>query len=127
MNKQLLLLYLLILAFLSLNPWIRPSDTKALGFVGWDKLGHALAYGTLTVLMIITLGKPLRGSAIIIAVLASAGIGTFAEFCQSWLTSTRNFSWLDVGANGMGAVTGAAGYWVVQVLSGFFRQFWKNA
>lgn len=128
MNKQLLFLYLLILAFLSLNPWVRPSDAKALGFVAWDKISHAAAYGLLTILIIFAHSKPARGiSSIIIAIVAAASIGIFAEYCQAWFTSTRNFSWLDASANSLGAVTGAIIYWVYQTLSGIIRQSWKNA
>ncbi|MGZ8215845.1 VanZ family protein [Methylomagnum sp.] len=128
MNKQLLFLYLLILAFLSLNPWVRPSDAKALGFVAWDKISHALAYGLLTILINFAFPKQARGRySLIISIVTAAGIGIFAEYCQAWLTSTRSFSWLDASANGLGAVTGAAGYWVYQALSGIIRQSWKNA
>lgn len=128
MNKQLLFLYLLILAFLSLNPWVRPSDTKALGLIAWDKVGHAAAYGLLTILIIFAYSKPARGFySVVIAVIVAAGIGIFAEYCQAWFTSTRSFSWLDASANSLGAVTGAVGYWIYQTLSGIIRQSWKSA
>jgi VanZ family protein len=109
--KTLLATYLSALAFLSLNPWLRPSAGTVAGFVAWDKIDHAIAYGGLTILLIMAFGKTLRGYLLLLlAILVSSAIGILAEYCQAWLTETRQFSSFDVYANGFGAVLGAAGF-----------------
>ena len=75
-----------------------------------DKLGHALAYGILTVLGLYAYARhPL-------SVLAGVfSLGLALEGLQ-YLTPTRTFEWLDVAANGVGIVLGLA---IVAVSRGF--------
>jgi VanZ family protein len=128
LTKPLLALYLSTLAFLSLNPWLRPSGEPAVGFIAWDKLDHALAYGGLAVLVILALPKGMRGLARIATAMAiSASFGLFTEYCQSWLTETRQFSWADAIANGFGAMIGALGFLVFRLCRGLIRESAENA
>ena len=41
---RVLSIYLIILAFLSLNPWLHPDSSLAIGNIAWDKIDHATAY-----------------------------------------------------------------------------------
>ena len=119
MKKILLALYLATLAFLSLNPWLRPSGGDAFGEIAWDKVDHAMAYGGLTVLLIAALGKTLRGYWLpLAAILVSAALGAFMEYCQAWFTETRQFSVVDAYANGVGAIFGALEF-------GLFQFVWR--
>lgn len=110
--KLLLLSYLIILGFLSLNPWVLPDPKPAMGVITWDLLDHAIAYGLLSILMMIALRqqpRPLVMTSIV--VLASSLVGVLFEYGQYWLTSTRQFSFYDAVANAFGAVLGVAVLW----------------
>jgi len=110
--KWLLLIYLIILGFLSLNPWLLPDSKLAMGFIAWDLLDHAAAYGLLSVLMTIAFRqqcRPLMMTSIVI--LTSSLIGVLFEYGQYWFTSTRQFSFYDAVANVFGAVLGMAVLW----------------
>ncbi|MDP1774673.1 MAG: VanZ family protein [Methylobacter sp.] len=110
--KWLLLIYLIILGFLSLNPWLLPDSKLAMGFIAWDLLDHAAAYGLLSVLMTIAFRqqcRPLMMTSIVI--LTSSLIGVLFEYGQYWFTSTRQFSFYDAVANVLGAVLGMAVLW----------------
>jgi VanZ family protein len=121
--KSLLVVYLLALAFLSLNPWLRPSSELAIGSITWDKIDHGLAYGVLAIIIILTFRKPAPKFGLTAsAVLISAAVGVTVEFLQSWLTLVREFSWFDAYANGIGAAIGALGFWSFRVLSRVIRQ-----
>jgi VanZ family protein len=114
--KCLLLSYLIILGFLSLNPWVLPDPEPAIGFISWDLLDHAAAYGLLSVLMMIALRRqyrPLIVTSIVISV--SSMIGVLFEYGQYWLTSTRHFSVYDAAANIFGAVLGVTLLWSVWI------------
>lgn len=127
-NKTLLALYLSILAFLSLNPWLRPSSAPAIGPIAWDKLGHAGVYGGLAILLALALPNTVRGPVrTAIAVLIAAGFGLFVEYCQSWLTETRQFSWEDALANGVGAAVGALGFFIIRMSRRLNRESPQNA
>jgi len=112
--KWWLLLYLVILGFLTLNPWLRPDSNLAIGFIPWDLLDHAVAYGLLSVLMMLTFrqqDRPLIMTSIVIT--ASSLIGVLFEYCQYWFTSNRQFSFFDAAANVCGAVLGVIVFWGV--------------
>lgn len=114
--KWLLLIYLIILGFLSLNPWLLPDSKLAMGFIAWDLLDHAAAYGLLSVLMTIAFRqqcRPLMMTSIVI--LTSSLIGVLFEYGQYWFTSTRQFSFYDAVANVFGAVLGMAVLWGVWI------------
>ena len=111
-----LLFYLIILGFLSLNPWLRPDSEQAVGSITWDLLDHALAYGLLSVLMMFAFrqqGRPLVITSIVI--LASSLTGVFFEYSQYWFTSNRQFSFFDAAANVCGAALGVFVFWGVRV------------
>ncbi len=105
--RLLLFLYFATLTFLTLNPWIRPDSSPAVGNIYWDKIDHATAYALLAGLMLLAFKfcKPLWLYAIFVLLITSS-IGLFLEFCQLWLTSNRMFSYEDAYANVFGALLG---------------------
>ncbi|MDD5035700.1 MAG: VanZ family protein [Methylococcaceae bacterium] len=112
----IVLSYVLLLVFLSLNPWLRPDAHQAVGFITWDLVDHAAAYGLLTVLLLSQIKWRGRQSMItLLAVMVSAALGVFLEFGQLWLTSVRSFSWFDAYANIFGAVMGAFAFWLIRL------------
>lgn len=119
--KWWLLLYLVILGFLSLNPWLLPDPSQAIGFITWDLLDHAAAYGLLSVLMMLTFMRYDSPWAMaLVLVLASSLLGVLFEYGQHWLTLTRQFSLYDAMANVFGAVLGVVVFLVARVyLSGY--------
>jgi len=111
-----LLFYLTILGFLSLNPWLLPDPKQAIGFITWDLLDHAVAYGLMSVLMMFAFrqqGRPLVMISIVI--LASSLTGVLFEYGQYWFTSTRQFSFYDAAANVFGSVLGVFMFWGVRI------------
>ena len=110
----IIIIYLLLLGFLSLNPWVRPDSHQFIGVITWDLLDHAAAYGLLSIL-ILSLTKRRKWKFVIIlpAVLVSSVLGIILEFAQLWFTSTRSFSWYDAYSNIFGAVIGAIVYWYI--------------
>ncbi|MDD5411248.1 MAG: VanZ family protein [Methylobacter sp.] len=107
----LLLFYLVVLGFLSLNPWLRPNPEQAIGFIAWDLLDHAVAYGLLSVLLMSAFIKRRRSLAMTFMVVVAASlIGVLFEYCQYWFTSTRQFSFYDAVANIFGSVLGVAAF-----------------
>ena len=110
--------YLLVLFFLSLNPWVRPVFRDDI--FSPDKLEHALAYGGLAILVFFCLNKWRNGSirsttrGWISAVLFSALIGVFVEIAQSLFTHNRTGSVEDAVANAFGAGLGCVAYLSVQ-------------
>ncbi len=114
--KWLLLSYLIILGFLSLNPWLLPDPKLAVGFITWDLLDHAVAYGLLSVLMLIAFRQQCRPLVMTsIVILTSSLIGVSFEYGQYWFTSTRQFSIYDAVANVFGAVLGVTMLWGVWI------------
>jgi VanZ family protein len=110
--KWLLLSYLIILGFLSLNPWLLPDPKPAVGFITWDLLDHAAAYALLSVLMMIAFRQQFRPLVVTsVVILASSLIGVLFEYSQYWFTSVRQFSFYDAVANIFGAVLGVAIFW----------------
>jgi VanZ family protein len=114
--KWLWLFFLIILGFLSLNPWLRPESTQAIGLVTWDLIDHAAAYSLLSVLMMLAFrqqDRPLVMASIVVP--AASLIGVLFEYCQYWFTVNRQFSIFDATANVCGAVLGVIVFWGVQV------------
>ncbi len=111
-----LLFYLTILGFLSLNPWLLPDPKQAIGFITWDLLDHAVAYGLLSVLMMFAFRQQGRRLVMIsIVILASSLTGVLFEYGQYWFTSTRQFSFYDAAANVFGSVLGVFMFWGVRI------------
>ena len=113
LNKmRVLLIYGSILTFLSLNPWLRPASSSAMGYIAWDKIDHAIAYGILSFLLI-SAYKPHKRSAMtsFIVLLSCSLVGLLFEYCQHWFTSTRQFSYEDAAANALGSLMGLILFW----------------
>lgn len=102
----MLTLYLLVLLFLSLNPWLRPASTASL--LSPDRLDHALAYGGLAVILYLCLQNSIidSGSAWIVALLAAIAAGILIELAQTLFTPHRSGSFADAVANAIGAGLG---------------------
>jgi hypothetical protein len=47
-------IYFVILAFLSLNPWLQLDPGQAIGDIAWDKIDHAAAYCLLSLILMWT-------------------------------------------------------------------------
>ena len=85
-----------------------------------DKWVHWLMYGAVTVVIGLEAswakGRGLMaglGVGLIVRVAVFAAVwGGVMEWCQATLTTTRSGEWLDVGANGVGALCGALVLWV---------------
>lgn len=106
--------FLIILAFLNLNPWILPDSSPAIGNIAWDKIDHLIAYCILSLLLMSVYSFHKRRSTVAFMVLlTSFATGLFFEYCQLWFTSTRQFSYYDVMANVFGAVLGVTLYGVL--------------
>lgn len=114
--------YLLVLGFLSLNPWSRPPSRP--GIFSPDKIAHGIAYGGLAIAFYCFLARsrigkgPWRTGAWGMAIGASALVGALLEIAQGLLTSTRSGSLGDAVANLVGAVVGSAVFLAVQRLRG---------
>lgn len=97
------LCYFLLLAFLSLNPWLRPVSEGI-----WDKVDHAIAYAGLTLLILFSVRRTGGGHAGIsfvvwtIAMGISFFVGAALEIAQSMLTRNRAGSLADLLANVVG-------------------------
>ena len=109
---RLLILYIALVVFLSLNPWLKPDSSAAFGFLTWDMIAHAGAYGGLAMVLMLALIRRGTGLAITALVILVCGLGgILMEYCQSWFTLTRQLSMHDAAANFMGAVLGASAFW----------------
>lgn len=99
--------YLGLLAFLSLNPWLRPPSGAS--FFSWDKIIHILAYAVLTVLVFFIWNRRLAlftNRCLLVWLAAATGsfvIGFLLEIAQTLLTPSRSGSGADSLANGIGA------------------------
>ncbi|MFI3187553.1 MAG: VanZ family protein [Methylococcaceae bacterium] len=103
----LLFCYLIILGFLSLNPWLLPDPKQAIGYVTWDLLDHAVAYGGLSMLMMLLFRQHDRPwIKVVMVILASSLTGILLEYSQAWFTLNRQFSLFDAAANVCGSVLG---------------------
>jgi len=112
--------YLLVLGFLSLNPWVRPASRDDI--FSPDKVEHALAYGGLAIIVFFCLTKSGNGyirhasRAWIAAMFISALIGIFLEVAQSLFTYNRTGSVEDAVANAIGAGLGYVAYLSVKYI-----------
>lgn len=119
--RWLLGAYLLVLAFLSLNPWLRPESTGEL--IAADKLDHALAYGGLAVLIYLCFAPPRCMRTRVWALAGAMLAGVAIEVGQSLFTSSRSGSVEDVVANAIGALAGL----VVFRFGEFLYSRWRPA
>jgi VanZ family protein len=104
---RLLSSYFVILAFISLNPWLLPGTGLAVANIAWDKIDHAAAYCLLSLLLISACRYHSHQWVVsFMILLTSSLLGVFFEYCQLWFTSTREFSYYDAVANVFGAVLG---------------------
>lgn len=112
--------YLLVLGFLSLNPWVRPASRGDV--FSPDKIEHALAYGCLAIIVFFCLTKSHNryiyntSRAWIAAMFISAFIGVFLEVAQSLFTYNRTGSVEDAAVNTIGASLGYAAYLSVKYI-----------
>jgi VanZ family protein len=107
---MILAVYMLILGFLSLNPWVLPTSTESV--FSPDKLDHAAAYGGLIVIVFFCLvrsqshlnnKKPFTWAMSLLIVVM---IGVSIEIAQSLFTTNRTGSIEDAVANSIGACIG---------------------
>lgn len=121
--RALLVSYLGLLGFLSLNPWVRPESTP--GALSPDKLEHALAYGILAVSIYFSLAshagcyRNCSFCAWSTAVGSAVSVGVFIEIAQGLFTSSRSGSIGDAAANAAGAMFGCI---IFLVGKSFIRQ-----
>lgn len=109
---RLLSSYFVFLAFISLNPWLNLDFGLAFGNIAWDKIEHAAAYCLLSWLLVWEFRRHKRQWVVsFMVLLACILVGVLFEYCQLWLTSTREFSYLDAAANVFGAGLGLALFW----------------
>ena len=102
--------YTLLLTFMSMNPWFRPSPSPD-DLIPEDKVGHFVGYLSLSVLMGLAFWEKLRRlpdrwKGVLLIVLASTLYGGMIEVAQATLTDYRSGEWGDVLANGVGAAAG---------------------
>jgi VanZ family protein len=104
--------YIVVLAFLSLNPWLHPNSSTAIGDITWDKIDHAAAYCLLS-LLLMSLCRHKKQQWIVscTVLLICPLVGILFEYCQLWFTATRQFSYHDAMANVLGAVLGVILFW----------------
>lgn len=123
-----LLAYLLVLLFFSLNPWLHPDSGPAFGDVTWDKIDHALAYSLLSCLLLFANRQDQRHAITSLVVLLScSSLGILVEYCQLWFTETRQFSYQDALANSIGSAVGVVVFWCVWLLASRGRKRVINA
>jgi VanZ family protein len=109
---RVLFCYFVILFFLSLNPWLHPDSSPAIGNIAWDKIDHAAAYGLLSLLLMSAYRCYKQQWVVSFMVLLTCPlVGILFEYCQLWFTSTREFSYYDAIANAFGAVLGVTLFW----------------
>jgi VanZ family protein len=109
---RVLSIYFIILAFLSLNPWLHPASSQAIGNIAWDKIDHAAAYCLLSLLLMTAYRYHKQQWMVSFMVLLICFlVGVLFEYCQLWFTSTRQFSYHDAIANICGTVLGVTLFW----------------
>jgi VanZ family protein len=105
-----LVLYLAVLLFFSLNPWILPTATDS--FFSPDKLDHAVAYGGLVIILYFCISRSailLKNNSRlswIISIAVAILTGILIEIAQSLWTSNRTGSIEDALANTIGTAIG---------------------
>ncbi|EIJ43853.1 putative integral membrane protein [Beggiatoa alba B18LD] len=117
------LCYLLVLVFLSLNPWVKPAANDIITGLSWDKLEHAFAYTLFAYLLFLTsmtYNVAFSTGSFLSILFVVAGLGGLLEIAQSTLTQTRSGSWDDAMANALGALLGCTLY---RITLPFFRRW----
>ncbi|MCX6223022.1 MAG: VanZ family protein [Bacteroidia bacterium] len=108
------LLYLSIVAFLSLLPSDEVPQIEL--FAGFDKVVHGSMYFGLTVLACWTFHAEEKRIRIFYIVLFSATFGLMMEFSQLEMHAGRAFEWTDELSNAVGAMLGAGVYvWIAGI------------
>lgn len=102
--RVIVLAYLTVLSFLSLNPWLRPKDSG--GAFSPDKIDHAIAYAGLAIVIYLCLFPPRQPRAWVFAVAGATSTGILIEVAQSLFTTNRSGSVDDAVANAVGALLG---------------------
>ncbi len=103
-------LYLAVLLFLSLNPWVLPKSTDSI--FSPDKLDHAVAYGGLVMILYFCFSRTAikfkNNSKLswLISIVVAISTGISIEIAQSLFTTNRTGSIEDALANATGAVLG---------------------
>ncbi|MFZ4701279.1 MAG: VanZ family protein [Candidatus Methylumidiphilus sp.] len=121
-NIWLIGVYIASLAFLSLNPWFRPDSRQAIGFITWDLVDHAVAYGLMAFLLLSAFKNPAKGVIpSLVTLLLSGLLGLLLEFGQFWFSPGRTFSLSDAYANVFGSCLGVAAFWCVRLALTVFR------
>ena len=111
-KMRVLSIYFVILAFLTLNPWLHLDFGLAIGNIAWDKIDHAAAYCLLSLLLMSVYSYHKQQWVVsFMILLACSLLGALFEYFQLWFTSTREFSYYDAAANVLGAVLGVALFW----------------
>jgi len=122
----ILICYLFILGFLSLNPWLRPTSTNDVASP--DKLSHAFAYGGLAIILFFCLSlsrywnSRFRNYTWLLAFSIAVLFGIAIEVCQSLCTLNRTGSVEDALANAFGAGFGYVVYKLVTYLYANWQQ-----
>jgi len=112
--RAVFICYLLVLGFLSLNPWFRPASN--VDFLSPDKVDHALAYSGLAILVFLSINRPCieykraASGKWMVAILIAVTVGILLEAAQSLFTELRNGSVADASANTVGAIFGCVAY-----------------
>jgi VanZ family protein len=109
---HVLLINFVILVFLSLNPWLHPDSSQAIGNIAWDKVDHLAAYCLLSLLFLSTYRRHKHQWVVSLFTLITCSlVGILLEYSQLWFTFTRQFSYYDAIANSLGAVLGVTLFW----------------
>jgi VanZ family protein len=125
---RVLSIYFVVLAFLSLNPWLLPDPHQAIGTLSWDKIDHAGAYGLLSLLLMSAFRyRKQRWLVSLMVLLACFAVGGLFEYCQLWFTPTRHFSYYDALANGFGALLGVIVFWCYEVAASLLPKTCQKA
>jgi VanZ family protein len=110
--KYILSIYFVILVFLSLNPWLHPDSSQAIGNIAWDKVDHFTAYCLMSLLFLsIYRRHKLQWIVSFLVLITCSLVGILLEYSQLWFTLTRQFSYYDAIANVFGAVLGLTLFW----------------
>jgi VanZ family protein len=110
--KHVLSIYFVVLIFLSLNPWVRPDSSQAIGNIAWDKVDHFAAYCLMSLLFLSMYRRHRpQWTVSFLVLLACSLVGVLLEYSQLWFTVTREFSYFDAIANVFGAVLGLTLFW----------------
>ena len=110
--KHVLTIYFVILVFLSLNPWLHPDSSQAIGSIAWDKVDHFAAYCLMSLLFLsIYRRHKLQWVVSLLVLITCSLVGILLEYSQLWFTLTRQFSYYDAIANVFGAVLGLTLFW----------------